>query len=251
MRIVTPMGPCLLLTLLAGPAAAQQFRGSGSEATPMFPLAAGLAVFESEHRGNGSFTIRLLDADGNTIGEVANGTGVFGGSKAVRVPQTGRYLLNVEAMGEWSVRLRRNDPEGAAAIDSVQLRGRDDGHEAAGQPGTTGWLAQGFVGGVLLGPIGTAIAVTRAGSSARSTAQEAASTLSLGEPGYAASYREAYADRLSTRRQRSALIGGVLGSVVLGYVLLQALDLGAAGEGVEPPDDNPPALVVPIFSWSF
>jgi hypothetical protein len=237
-----------LVSAFATPALAQQFKGSGPRATPMFALASGLAVFETEHRGEGAFLIKLMDAQGNVVSEIAQGTGVFGGSKAVKIPASGNYLMDVVATGEWSIRLRRTDVEIVAA-DSSTVRGTEAGRTDGAKPGTGGWFARGLVGGLILGPVGTAIAVNKAQNSSLPAAQNAANALPLGEPAYTAAYREAFADRLGTRRQRSALIGGVIGTGVLTVVLLQAFDLVGSAEGDNPNGGGNPALVVPILRW--
>jgi hypothetical protein len=241
------IGLALLAWFVTSPAAAQSFRGSGPEATETFPLAAGLAVFEVQHRGEGAFLVKLLDANGNVVSEVARGSGSFGGSKSIRIPETGLYLFNVEATGEWNVRLRSNEALPDGFDDPAAARGREAGHADAGKKGTLGWLVRGFVGGALLGPVGTGIVVNRAGNSAAATADEAMRAHSAQEPAYTTAYRQSYMDRLRGRQQRSALIGGAVGTGVLVWAILQAIDLGKTSESDE--FEEPPLTIVIPIRW--
>ncbi len=245
------IGCAVLAAGLAAPAAGQTFSGSGQEATRPFALIAGLAVFEMEHRGEGAFLVRLMDDKGNVVGEVANAQGVFGGSRALRVAETGRYLLDVVADGRWSVRLRSNDVDEDGAPDPSHERGLAEGTRAGGQPGTFGWAARGFLGGLLAGPVGTGIAVSKAGSSTDGPARNALAQLATSEgPGFTAGYRDGFVGRLSDRRKRSALFGGLVGTGVLAYVLYQAIDIGRPQTAVDPDPDNPMSIVVPIFRFN-
>ena len=225
----------LVIALLTGatPALAQNFKGTGPEATAKFSLGEGLAIFEVQHDGEGAFLITLLDENGNVIVEVARGSGPFGGSKAVRIERTGLYLFNVDAAGEWSVRLRSDDEaptNGATAAGPAAERGNEAGYADASRVGTSGWIARGFLGGVLLGPIGTGVAIAKAASSAENDAVATADRQPMEDLSYATAWRQAYAERLRMRRQRSALIGGAAGTTVLLIALLQLVDLGGVSE---------------------
>jgi hypothetical protein len=88
--------------------APQTTRFSGNKtATNLFKLSRGPKRFEMTHRGNGKFTVHLLDKNGAKVGgSLANAKGLFKGSKLVRVPRDDVYLLQVEANGPWSIRVR-------------------------------------------------------------------------------------------------------------------------------------------------
>lgn len=237
--------------VLATPASGQNFKGEGKDATQRFVLGEGLAIFEVQHKGPGEFTIRLLDEQGNVIGEVAKGIGDFGGAKALQIPRTGYYLFDVDAPGEWSIRLRNIEPAANGEPDPAAERGAEAGRTDGGKPGTTGWLGRGLIGGLLLGPIGTAIAVNRAGESAAGDAQVAANALELSELSYITAYRNAYSAELRRRRMRSALLGGAVGTGVLVFAIFQAVNLGtSSADTQEPPVDNPPFIVIPLFTIS-
>jgi hypothetical protein len=238
----------VLVCVVAGtaPLGAQNFQGRGPEATDTFSLGAGQAVFDVQYKGEGSFAVNLLDDGGTLIGELASGSGAFSGSKAVRIERTGLYRIDIAATGEWSVRLRRNEVATVATAVSPELeRGRTEGTTEASRISTTGWLARGFIGGALLGPIGTGVAVAKAASSAAGTAAQAAQAQSFGNMDYARSWESAYLDRLRMKRQRSALIGGAVGSGVLLFALLQVIDLGGVTEEDEVGEPSVP-IVIPI-----
>jgi hypothetical protein len=211
----------------ASPVRAQNFQGRGAESTESFSLSEGLAVFEVEYKGDGEFLVTLVDDRGVVVGELARASGAFSGSKELRIDRTGEYRIDVAATGQWSARLRRNE---VAAVDTPERpeneQARAAGMQEASRVSTTGWLARGFLGGVLLGPIGTGVAMAKAGSSAEVSAAQAAQSQPAGNPAYALTWQEAYLDRLRTRRQRSALLGGAVGTGVLLIALLQVVDLG-------------------------
>lgn len=100
------------LAFTAPPVGAQALTGTGQHATPLFRLEAGLAVFELEHRGRDRFVVLLLDDRAEVVARLADASGDFTGSKAVRVPRSGSYLLDIQADGDWMVRLR-DAPVGA------------------------------------------------------------------------------------------------------------------------------------------
>lgn len=246
----------LLLSILAvpvsvAPADAQEFQGRGQDASRPFPLAAGLAVFESRYNGEGRFHVQLLDESGNLIGAVADATGVFGGAKAIQIPRTGLYVIDVQAQGEWSVKLRSNEA-GANGLGPgpEHLAGAEAGALAAREPGTGGTFALGFLGGVLTGPIGTLIVANRAGASAESAGRRVADTLPVDHPpGWVAGYRQSYTEQLRSRRTRAAFIGGIIGTGVFAFALIQLLDIGGTSEGGDPGEPGNPAIVVPIFRF--
>ena len=53
-----------------------------------------------------NFIIWLMDNQGNEIDLVANEIGNFNGSKAVSITQSGNYLLNIDADGNWEVSIK-------------------------------------------------------------------------------------------------------------------------------------------------
>jgi hypothetical protein len=86
-----------------------RFTGRGHEATNLFSLSPGLYVFRLRHEGESNFIVHLVADTGRPINTLANQIGDFEGSKAVRIERSGRYLLNIDADGEWSISAARPD----------------------------------------------------------------------------------------------------------------------------------------------
>ncbi len=253
MRHTLPALVLALSAMLAVPAAAQEFTGTGQRATELFPLPQGLSVFEIEHRGSsGAFIVQLFDDTGTLVGELARANGTFQGSKAIPVPRTGNYVLDVAATGPWSVR-RRGGPAApvGAAINTDQgpehLAGIADGNEAAAGPPVRGWFARGLLGGVVGGPIGTAVAVNFAGRSDATIPPPMRGDNANAD--YTLGYQAGYTDRLHQRRKKSALAGGIVGSAVFLGVLVYALDIVGAGDGSRTGTQPPPGgqvILIPL-----
>jgi hypothetical protein len=239
------------LAFTAPPVGAQALTGTGQHATPLFRLEAGLAVFELEHRGRDRFVVLLLDDRAQVVARLADAPGAFTGSKAVRVPRSGSYLLDIQADGDWMVRLRdapvgalrpilagesgsAPDPERAAA---ARLAG-----EAAAGGWSWGWFTRGLVGGALAGPFGAGYVVHRAGSGGIELPPDPAPELV--DPQDLTSYRDAYQSRLAARRRSAALAGGLVGTAAFLYALLRWIDVGGEAGGTPPPPGSTPQLTI-------
>lgn len=79
------------------------FSGNGTAATPFFDLNEGLAVFSYSTTATGAFSVTLLNSEGTVTDSIADATGPISGSKAIALPATGPYLMNVAATGPWEV----------------------------------------------------------------------------------------------------------------------------------------------------
>lgn len=78
--------------------------GTGQTATNKFSLQEGLATFKMTHNGQSNFIVHLLDDQGNDdFGSLVNVIGSFSGSKALQIPASGQYLLDIQADGAWTV----------------------------------------------------------------------------------------------------------------------------------------------------
>lgn len=77
--------------------------GEGQQATNKFSLPEGLVVFEASHSGKQKFAVRLLNDQGDEIELIVDKMGEFSGSKAVKIPVPGDYLLNIDADGKWRI----------------------------------------------------------------------------------------------------------------------------------------------------
>lgn len=220
-----------VLLLLPCALAAQQFTGRGQQATALFPLAEGLSVFEVEHRAeSGDFVVRLLDEQGQVVEELARGTGRFGGSKAVRVPRSGQYLLDVLATGPWSVRRRAADAAAGPEIDSPAYQQGQEAGMAAAPGAGAGWLARGLAGGLLAGPLGAGVAVGMASRSDVPLPAPPADGAPL-DLAYQDGYQQGFEQRVRANRKRMAFVGGMVGTGVFVFALIQALDIAGSGEG--------------------
>jgi hypothetical protein len=244
----------LVLSLLgfSPEVAAQSFSGRGPQATRLFDLPQGLLVFEVEHRGNeGAFSVRLMAEEGGVVEQLASGDGRFGGSRAIGIPRAGRYLLDVAATGDWTVRVRSATSEGGLAPDeSPDYR---EGAEAGAQAGRSGgggggrWFAAGLLGGVLTGPLGAGVATAVAG---RSDVGEWPDPPRADNASYRQGFESAYEAQVRTGRRRKALVGGMVGSAVFVAAVIALIEVsGSGGAGDE--SDPPPADLDWRFSVPF
>lgn len=100
----------------------------------------------------------------------------------------------------------------ALDCDTDRSRGRET---AAANHSGSGWLAGGFVSGVLLGLIGTAVTFAMANSS---TAQPDR----IPDGAEASCFRDGYSSRARSINTSSALTGGLLGTAVLILIVVSA-----------------------------
>jgi len=85
------------------PSIPKTFTGVGQQVSGFMIIPKGLTTFRMTHNGQSHFGIWLLDEKGNNVELLVNEIGVFDGSKAVGIPSTGIYLLDISADGNWSV----------------------------------------------------------------------------------------------------------------------------------------------------
>jgi hypothetical protein len=214
----------------------QAATGTGQAATALFPLAAGLAVFELEHDGQGSFVVRLLDDSGQVVDTLARALGIFRGAKATRVPTTGRYLYDVSAGGRWSIRVRpAGEPSDVnrAGFDARQA-GAAAGAEAAREEGTAKWLLGGFAGGAVLGPLGAGGVFLAANSRQTRLSADVRELIAGKDAEYMQAFSEAYLGRRRSSRKTAALVGGTVGTIVFAFAMVQIArwnDKGGSGNG--------------------
>lgn len=136
---------------------------------------------------------------------------------------------------------RAQEPAAPAAEPARELspaeRGRYDGMLAARGLSTAGWMATGFVGGLVAGPLGAG--VNFAIASAREAPAPPESLIASSPASSTGAYREAFTDayraRIRSNRRSASIVGGLTGSVVFAFVLLQVANWdagsGSAGGG--------------------
>ena len=242
MKVIPSMKPALALLVpalayvpFASQLRAQTAAGTGQYATALFPLTAGLAVFELEYEGEGSFVVRLLSDSGHVVDTLARATGIFRGAKATRVPTTGMYLYDVSAAGRWSVRVRPAGPgagENTVAGHAEQLREAvAAGERAARAKSPARWLLGGFAGGAVLGPLGAGGVFLVASRRERPLSPELKQSLSGKDPHYVQAYSEAYQARRRSSRRTAALVGGTVGTIVFAFALVQIARWNDTGGG--------------------
>ncbi len=81
----------------------QSFTGQGPQVTPFFAGNTGALRLSLKHSGQRNFIVRVLDTQGRLVDLSANVIGAYDGSKVVRLPTRGVYILVVEADGNWNI----------------------------------------------------------------------------------------------------------------------------------------------------
>lgn len=77
------------------------FTGVGDDVATVF-LASGLVTIDATHRGEGNFIIIIYGPDGFQD-LVVNEIGDYDGRRAIPVPSSGTYTLDIQASGSWRV----------------------------------------------------------------------------------------------------------------------------------------------------
>lgn len=122
----------------------------------------------------------------------------------------------------------------AAVAVSPTQQGEWDGMLAARGVATGGWLATGLLSGIIAGPIGAGINLAVASS--RDTAPPADSLFMRPNAPQSGAYREAFSDayraRIRANRRTASIVGGVTGTAIFAFVLLQVVNWDAgSGSG--------------------
>lgn len=81
--------------------------GEGQQATEFFHLLDGLSIFRMTHDGSSNFIIWLLNDDGQQLELLVNEIGSFDGATAIGIEDSGDYLLDVSADGNWNVTIEQ------------------------------------------------------------------------------------------------------------------------------------------------
>ncbi len=100
-----------------------ELSGSGQQASQKFTLGEGLSIFRMTHSGQSNFIIGLLDSSGQRIEGLVNEIGPFEGSQALGIDTPGEFVLDVQAGGNWNVKIDQPRPTSAPATPKT-LSGR-------------------------------------------------------------------------------------------------------------------------------
>jgi hypothetical protein len=115
----------------------------------------------------------------------------------------------------------------AAALAATFLaQAQVDGQAAATNVGTGGWLAGGYVSGVVLGLIGTAVTWAVAGNTNVELVPDKRLLIANQPLAYQQVYEKAYGDKVRSKRKSSALTGGLLGTATFLVIYLSATSGG-------------------------
>lgn len=221
---------CLVPCALLG----QEFSGSGPSASQPFSLPGGMVRVEIEYSGSGEFRARLLDREGAMVEELARTSGPFTGSRALQLEGGNGYLLDVAASGAWTVAFRSGAAGEGAVLSPEREEARSMGVEAGRGPGTLGWFGAGLVAGAVSGPIGAVLVTRLAGRDGGLS--DSVDNPFAGDATLDQSFQDGVRESLKPRRQKAALRGSLLGTVVLGFVIIKYTDITRpGGGGVEPP----------------
>lgn len=87
----------------SAPKAPRTLTGKGQTASEFVQLESGLTTFKMKHSGSSNFAIVLLDEEGDSVELLVNEIGKFDGSRAIGVPYSGIYIMDIAADGDWAV----------------------------------------------------------------------------------------------------------------------------------------------------
>jgi hypothetical protein len=110
-----------------------------------------------------------------------------------------------------------------------------EGRVAAGGVGTGKWFGYGFLGGVTLGPVGTATVAVISQKGSRNVPPYISTQIADRSPSYQEGFAKGYNSAVNRKNLTNSVAGGAVGTVVLGAAI------GIAYFVV--------ALSMPPFSW--
>jgi len=96
--------------------------GIGQQASNKFQLQKGLSIFKMTHNGSSNFIVNLLDSNGKQVGSLVNEIDSFNGGKAENIQESGTYILDVTADGNWTVIIEQ--PRQITAPDTTSFSGK-------------------------------------------------------------------------------------------------------------------------------
>ena len=92
----------------APPPATQRWSGKYTQATPLFSLKAGQAVFHAiSANSSEQWRVTLLDQNGQWVGDIVNAPGAADQSATIEIPADGVYVIQVLSDGDWTVEVQQ------------------------------------------------------------------------------------------------------------------------------------------------
>lgn len=79
------------------------FKGKGQQVSPVIELEAGVYVVKTTHDGKRNFAIVTRRTNGEYIQLLVNTIGTFDGSKMLVIEDSGKFMMDITADGEWTV----------------------------------------------------------------------------------------------------------------------------------------------------
>jgi len=126
-RFVTFLAAVLVGVAMFTPsaiAATQTRSGSGDQAVGPIRLSKGLAVIRmATGQTSSNYIVWLETSGGRKIELLANVVGSYNGSRAVRIPKTGKYYLNVTSDTNWRIVVSQSRPKTAPSTRTFRGTG--------------------------------------------------------------------------------------------------------------------------------
>ena len=136
-------------------------------------------------------------------------------------------LVPFLAVFAFAVHAQKPIPPAAATVtptDSSPAAALLHGRAAADRRSTGRRFTGGFVAGLLLGPLGTAITYVKAGGDDAPLPAMETARLASASPTYSLAYQLGYAERLKAKRKSSVLKGGLLSMLIWSVALFTSGD---------------------------
>jgi hypothetical protein len=108
---VNGMGPWQVVVNQAVPVNPQflplDLNGTGPLVTPFFQSGGGNATVSMTYSGSQPFVVTMLNANGGSVSQLADQqSGPFTGAQSVQLSEGAAYLIDVEAVGAWTLSVR-------------------------------------------------------------------------------------------------------------------------------------------------
>jgi hypothetical protein len=93
--------------------------GTGKQLTDPVQINEGLAIITLKHNGSSNFAVWLDgQATADHVDLLVNEIGSWQGSRATSIPESGKYLFEVDADGPWSIEISQPTPLNASVVGS-------------------------------------------------------------------------------------------------------------------------------------